>query len=104
MGGRVIDATVARALVHGWPRRAIQAGSRFQWNRSTRTGVVQGLRAQGLIDNPEPGTFVLWGHGELEAAALMDESSLQDIAEAEGMVMAATDWHERQRSPFLAGA
>ena len=60
-----------------------------------------------LIDNPESGTFVLWGHGLFGSGPpMMDNEGLQDIAEVEGLVMAATDWHGMSSKDlvFLAGA
>lgn len=110
MGGRVIDATVTVPWYMDGPvapSKLVRDSSGNPVYQGTEEVSFKAYVPQSLIDNPEPGTFVLWGHGLFGSGPpLMDESSLQDIAEAEGMVMAATDWHGMSGKDllFLAGA
>ena len=109
-GGRTIEGTVTvpwyldapsppATLVRGSDGNPVYQGTEEVYFKAYVPG--------SLLTNPEEGTFVLWGHGLFGSGPpMMDSSSIQQIAEDEGMVMAATDWHGMSSKDllFLAGA
>ena len=110
MGGRLIDATVTVPWYmddDAAPAKLVRDAKGLPVYQGTEEVRFKAYVPQSLIDNPESGTFVLWGHGLFGSGPpMMDNEGLQDIAEVEGLVMAATDWHGMSSKDlvFLAGA
>lgn len=110
MGGRLIDATVTVPWYMDAPKapaELVRDGYGVPVYQGQEEVSFKAYVPQSLIDNPESGTFMLWGHGLFGSGPpMMEDDDLQEIAEREAFVMAATDWHGMSNKDlvFLAGA